>query len=141
MRQRYPDFQPETFREERPIQNTGIKRLIEDEPLNSINNEDIPVYNRNTQSRGGSQNPHPLLSGRNSFNAIRVNKFKKNFNKRWNNEHPSDPVHVNEYVPIAEHNYAANIAAWKTRNTTKNKTYKTRANYNANSRANDPNIS
>jgi hypothetical protein len=30
-----------------------------------------------------------------------------------------------------EHNYSANIAAWKSRNTTKNKKYKTRANYNS----------
>jgi len=35
-----------------------------------------------------------------------------------------------------EHNYSANIAAWKSRNTTKNKKYKTRANYNSKSNAN-----
>ena len=101
----------------------------------NLNNDDELPDNLYV-SPPSSPMPDAPLSGRNSFNAIRVNKFKKNFNKRWNNEHPSDPVHVNEYVPIAEHNYAANIAAWKTRNTTKNKTYKTRANYNANSRAN-----
>jgi len=45
-----------------------------------------------------------------------------------------DPVNV--YMPPVEHNYAANIAAWKSRNTTKNKKYKTRANYNSKNRAN-----
>ena len=92
MRQRYPDFQPETFREERPIQNTGIKRLIEDEPLNSIpfnNNEDVPVYNKNTQSRGnhlGSQNPHPLLSGRNSYLDDLEREFNDMVNRQYTKE-------------------------------------------------------
>ena len=38
---------------------------------------------------------------------------------------------VNEYIPVVQHNYNANIAAWKNRNTLKNKKYKTRANDNA----------
>ncbi len=83
MRQRYPDFQPEVFTEERP--NQGVKKLIEDDdiPLNSIpnNNEDIPVYT--TESRGnrlGSQIPHPLLSGRNSF----LDELERDFNDMVN---------------------------------------------------------
>ena len=44
-----------------------------------------------------------------------------------------DPVNI--YVPPPQHNYAANIASWKSRNTSKNKKYKTRSNYNANNRA------
>jgi hypothetical protein len=87
MRQRYPNFQPQVFSEERPIQNTGVKRLIEDDdiPLNIIpnNNEDIPFYSRDTQSRGnhlGSQNPHPLLSGRNNF----LDDLERDFNDMVN---------------------------------------------------------
>jgi hypothetical protein len=78
------------------------------------------------------------LTGRNLFNAKHSAKFKQNFNKRWANEHPSDPVHVNEYVPLTKktnNTYANMIAKWKARNTSKNKKYKTRAEYNANDRA------
>ena len=31
MRQRYPDFQPQVFLEERPTQNTGVKSLMEED--------------------------------------------------------------------------------------------------------------
>jgi hypothetical protein len=90
MRQRYPDFQPQVFTEERPIQNTGVKMLIEDDdiPLNN-NEEDIPIYTRNTQSRGnhlGSQNPHPLLSGRNSFLDELEREFNDMVNRQYTNE-------------------------------------------------------
>lgn len=103
---------------------------------NLNNNDEIPdnLY----VSPPGSPISVETLTGRNSFNAKGVNKFKKNFNKRWNNEHPSDPVHVNEYVSLTKKSnnaYANMIAKWKARNTTKNKAYKTRANYNANSQA------
>jgi hypothetical protein len=81
MRQRYPDFQPEFFNEEIPIQ--GAKRLIEDDdiPLNTNNNEDIPVYTRNSQSRG-----HPLLSGRNSFLDDLEREFNDMVNRQYTNE-------------------------------------------------------
>jgi hypothetical protein len=44
-----------------------------------------------------------------------------------------DPVN---YMRPVEHNYSSNIAAWSSRNTTKNKKYKTRANYNSKNNAN-----
>ena len=44
-----------------------------------------------------------------------------------------DPVN---YMHPVEHNYSSNIAAWSSRNTTKNKKYKTRANYNSKNNAN-----
>jgi hypothetical protein len=78
------------------------------------------------------------LTGRNLANAKHSAKFKQNFNRRWAIEHPSDPVHVNEYVPLTKktnNTYANMIAKWKARNTSKNKKYKTRAEYNANDRA------
>ncbi len=91
MRQRYPNFQPESFTEERPIQNTGVKRLIEDDeiPLNNDNNNEEPVYTRNTQSRGnhlGSQNPHPLLTGRNSFLDDLEREFNDMVNRQYTKE-------------------------------------------------------
>ena len=96
MRQRYPDFQPQVFNEERPTQNTGVKRLIEDDdvPLNNINNNEPPVYNRNTQSRGnhlGSQNPHPLLSGRNSFLDDLEREFNNMVNRPYHNTKEKRP--------------------------------------------------
>ena len=67
MRQRYPDFQPQVFNEERPIQ--GVKKLIEDDiPLRE------PVYSRNT---GG---PHSLLSGRNTY----LDELERDFNDMVN---------------------------------------------------------
>jgi hypothetical protein len=81
MRQRYPDFQPESFTEERPIQ--GGKRLIEDDDirLNDNNNEEL-VYT--TQSR--PQNPHPLLSGRNSFLDDLEREFNDMVNRQYTKE-------------------------------------------------------
>lgn len=73
MRQRYPDFQPQVFNEERSIQITGVKRLIEDDiPLRE--QENIPVYTRN------AGNPHPLLSGRNSY----LDELERDFNDMVN---------------------------------------------------------
>jgi len=78
------------------------------------------------------------LTGRNLANAKGINKFQKNFNKSWSNEHPNDPTHVNEYVPLTKksnNTYSKMIANWKARNVTKNKKYKTLANYNAENNA------
>jgi hypothetical protein len=86
MRQRYPDFQPEIFNEERST-TENVKRLLDDDdnndnPLNSQEN-DNNEYIRNTQSRGnhlGSQRPHSLLSGRNSY----LDELEREFNDMVN---------------------------------------------------------
>ena len=54
MRRRYPDFQPQIFQEENNIQVQSSKIPIEDEA--------VPIYTRSSLS-----DPHPLLSGRNTY--------------------------------------------------------------------------
>ena len=99
----------------------------------NVNNDDeIPKNLYVSAPSSPMPNAGYVSSSRNRSNAKGVNKFKRNFNKSWANEHPSDPVHVNAYVPETKTNttYANMIAKWKARNTTKNKKYKSRANYN-----------
>ncbi len=89
MRQRYPDFRPQVFNEERNITNNeGVKRLIDDEdPLLPSYQEDNDnnEYIRDTHSRGnhlGSQQPHPLLSGRNTY----LEELERDFNNMINRD-------------------------------------------------------
>jgi hypothetical protein len=107
----------------------------------NVNNDEIPddfYVSEPSSPMSVASNIGSVTSNRNRFNTRRANQFKKNFNKRWNNEHPSDPVHVNTYVPLTKkmnNTYSNMISKWKARNTSMNKAYKTRANYNANSKA------
>jgi len=89
MIQRYPNFQPEIFNEERSIENNNVKRLIDDDndflnqPPSQEDNTNQNLNQNINQDRGyhlGSQVPHPLLSGRNNY----LDELERDFNDMIN---------------------------------------------------------
>jgi len=105
MRMRYPNFQPQEFNNEEIHHEEGdnLKRLINNDDerrLNNINEDEdeVPVYQRDTSSRGfhvGSQRQHSLLSSRNSY----LDDLERDFNDMVNRRDTGNNHHVKEKRP------------------------------------------